>query len=379
MVGRCSKGRRRRTINNANNASTREQRSPSLRLPTPAASSGDAPERVEGDINANSGETITHNGTAIQTPAGDPLANDLTYFDPAAFGSPPSLGAWQLDDDINAGSLSCNDTVNFEDLESYLGLTQNKGAVPGANHNDGSLLPMNNDSVSMMNFFCNSPMDTSVAAAPIDLRPASKAIDQDISIKADSEDPFHALHVVFQHIILLETQLREAKRPVDELMHAAKKCIQQLRGVIQLESYERCNVFPNMMLAAADLIVLLYENIVPRLAPGGETVLQVSMVQDASFGRQCSADFRLGKFEADPEGAANVWRYLARGELKRMSGLVEAITVRRQERDGSQANSKTTARSAARTMACQHHVHACTLFWTGCRPLDCRGVRQSHP
>jgi hypothetical protein len=66
-------------------------------------------------------------------------------------------------------------------------------------------------------------------------------------------------------------------------------------------------------------------------------------VQDASFGRQCSADFRLGKFEADPEDAANVWRYLARGELKRMSGLVEAITVRRQERDGSQANSKTTA------------------------------------
>lgn len=344
MVGRCSKGRRRRTVNNANNVTTREQRSPSLRLPTPAASAGDAPERVETDSNAGCGDTITQNATSVQPPAGDSLANDLTFFDPVPFASPPSLGPWQLDEDISAGSLSCNDTVNFEELENYLDLTRNKGVTPGASNNEASLLPANNDSVSMMNFFCNSPMAThSGAAPPIDPQLAIKASDQGSSCNVASEDPFHALHVVFQHIVLLETQLREAKRPVDESMHAAKKCIQQLRGVIQLESYERCNVCPNMMLAAADLVILLYENIVPRLAPGGEAVLQASMAHGASSSGQSSADFRLGKFEADPEDAANVWRYLARGELKRMSSLVEAITARRQERDGGQENMKTTA------------------------------------
>ncbi|KAM0713947.1 hypothetical protein Q7P37_010910 [Cladosporium fusiforme] len=347
MVGRCSKRRRRRTTNNtehADNVTSRDQRSPSLRLPTPAASSGDPPEHVEVDSNSGGGDTTTHSGTSAQTPAGDTIANDLTFFDPDPFASPPSLGMWQLDQDINSGTISCNDTVNFEELENYLGLTRNKDVAPGASNNDGSLIPANHDSASMMNFFCNSPMNTiSPAAAPINPQPTSQADEQCGSSSVASDDPFHALHVVFQHIILLETQLREAKRPVDESMHAAKKCIQQLRGVIQLDSYERCNVCPNMMLAAADLIVLLYENIVPRLAPGGETMLQACTAQEASSGGQNSADFRLGKFEADPEDAANVWRYLARGELKRMSSLVEAITARRQGRDGAQANSKTTA------------------------------------
>jgi hypothetical protein len=339
MVGRCSKGRRRRLINNAKHVANREQRSPSLRLPTPAPSSDDGPERVDADSTTNGSNIITQNGTAVQTPAGGTLANDLIFFDPISLASPPSLGAWQLDEDVNAGNLSCNNTVNFEDLEHYLGFTRNASVVPDTSNSDGSLLPMNNDNLSMMNLFCDSP----TAAAPIDLQPTLKAVDQGSSSTGAADDPFHALHIIFQHIILLETQLREAKRPVDESMHAAKKCIQQLRGVIELESYERCNVCPRMMLAAADLVILLYENIVPRLAPGGETTLQASLAQDASPGGQGSADFRLGKFEADPEDAANVWRYLARGELKRMTGLVEAITSRPQGRDRRQANPKMTA------------------------------------
>jgi hypothetical protein len=339
MVGRCSKGRRRRIINHVNHVANSEQLSPSLRLPTPATSSDDGPERVNANSTTNGGNTITPNGTAVQAPAGGTLANDLTFFDPTSVTSPPSPGTWQLDEDVNAGSISCNDIVNFEDLEHYLGFTRNARVAPDTSNNVGSLLPTNNDNVSMTNLFFDSP----TAAAPIDLQPTSKAVDQGSSSTGAADDPFYALHVVFNHIVLLETQLRDTKRPVDELMHAAKKCIQQLRGVIQLESYGCCNVSPSMMLAAADLIILLYENIVPRLAPGGGMTLQASMAQDASFGGQASADFRLGKFEADPEDAANVWRYLARGELKRMSTLVEAITSHHQGRDGRQANPKTTA------------------------------------
>jgi hypothetical protein len=308
-------------------------------LPTPAASSDDGPERVDANSTTNGGNIITQNHAAVQTPAEGTLANGLIFFDPISLTFSPSLGAWHLDEDVNGGTLSCNDTVNFENFEHYLGFTPNASIAPDTINNDGSILAINNDNVSMMDPFCDSP----TAAAPIDLRPTSKAVNQGSSSTGAADDLFLALHVVFQHIVLLETQLREAKRPVDESIHAAKKCIQQLRGVIQLESYERCNVCPSMMLAAADLIILLYENIVPRLAPGGETTLQASTAQDASFGGTGSADVRLGKFEADPEDAANVWRYLARGELKRMSGLVEAITSRRPGRDRRQANPKTTA------------------------------------
>jgi hypothetical protein len=77
MVGRCSKGRRRRLINNAKHVANREQRSPSLRLPTPAPSSDDGPERVDADSTTNGSNIITQNGTAVQTPAGGTLANDL--------------------------------------------------------------------------------------------------------------------------------------------------------------------------------------------------------------------------------------------------------------------------------------------------------------
>lgn len=274
-------------------------------------------------------------------------------------GSYNVMGMPSLTDETGSvgNDMAIDNAPNFDDLNAYFNFTPGDCAalndssamdLPASARNDGASGP------SILSTTSANTLSSTTSVGAEQSPNASKTRDVDDG----SNDPLQALRICFDNIILLETQLLEDKRPVDELMHAGKTCAKQLRTVIQLDSYQRCAACPKLMLAAVDLIMMLYENITPRLAPTGDS--STLMGNGQKVPSDSSSGFRLGNFQADPEDAADVWRRLVLGELRRMSKLVDAMAARRQEMHRRQLNSRTLASYRSLLESLQQRIVALT-------------------
>ncbi|KAK4184503.1 hypothetical protein QBC35DRAFT_49078 [Podospora australis] len=172
----------------------------------------------------------------------------------------------------------------------------------------------------------------------------------------------HAVRTCFAKIALLESQLAQGKRPVDELMQAGKICAQQLQAVIKHETYSQCFACPMLIVTAVDLMTVLYETIFAQLSnsgssstegpgaalPGqetsnvaaGDTLLMYSTSPSTGL-------IQLGCFQPDPEDAARVWRHLILGELARLLQLVDSVAIPPRPHQGRGSNAPKNGGQAA--------------------------------
>ena len=311
--------------------------------------------------------TSSSSAQASNFPTSQPSqATDVTSGN-ASMTSPSTLDSWQaLDasDLFDLSPLTTDNVVNsaippgsatdFEDLDAFFNYEGNCGSA-SMNRSVTPLAPgTDNDSASansaIASLTSSSAGSSSALAAYAGSKQLSGASDG-CGIDLGPGDRLLALRVCFNKIASIETQLRQGKRAVDELMDAGQNCAQELFAAIQSDSYLQCAACPMLMLTAIELLTSLYEQVAPRLGLAGDSSSLTPMSNGTQSSDLYHSTLRLGRFQADPEDAADVWRHLMVGEVRRISRLLDAVATRRPEPHGYPRHSRAVA--SYRT-TCEH-------------------------
>ncbi|KAJ6142874.1 hypothetical protein N7471_002327 [Penicillium samsonianum] len=119
----------------------------------------------------------------------------------------------------------------------------------------------------------------------------------------------------------LEAELGNSGSSIDKIMHTVKASTKEIEQVIQSKQWHFLVIGPMLALVAIEVALILIESIVSRW---GSVCKNPSF--DLSTGdSQNPSALTLGQYRAESEEAVLIWRHIVLAELQRLRNLIEVL------------------------------------------------------
>ncbi|OGM51011.1 hypothetical protein ABOM_000279 [Aspergillus bombycis] len=309
MVGRCSKGRRRR------------KRGPDS---SPTATERTGPTERRGVVNSSQTGAFRHLSASADSSTGPdrvPIDLDLTpllNWDSGAGADPAGLSA---DGDSNMFFADRNPSATGDAFGGAL----NQLDVPSPTEDYTSGLHMA--------FLASSTIDrvhTTLPPTPYATttntatsRTSENMMQQQTTRAPVSSEKQTGIHILFNVMANLEAEIGDPGAKIDKIMHTVKTSTKEVQRVIQSRQWQLAVVCPMLALVAIEVALILIENIVARWSGSKNASLNSYSISD----QQSPRSLLLGEYRAESEEAGMIWRHIIIVELRRLRSLIEALGV----------------------------------------------------
>ncbi|KAE8371924.1 hypothetical protein BDV26DRAFT_298350 [Aspergillus bertholletiae] len=307
MVGRCSKGRRRR------------KRGPDSSPTATERTGSTAPRGVGNSTQMGVFQHLPASADSSTGPGRVPIDLDLT----------PLLN-WDSGTGADSAGLSADGDSNMFFADRNAPTT---GDVFGGALNQLDVPSPTEDYTSglHMAFVASSTIDHVHATLPPYATTASTAtprtsknILQKQTTRAPvSSDKQAGIHILFNVMTNLEAEIGDPGSKIDKIMHTVKTSTKEVQRVIQSRQWELAVVGPMLALVAIEVALILIEDIVSRWSSSKNASLNSYSISD----QQIPRSLILGEYRAESEEATIIWRHIIIVELRRLGRLIEALGV----------------------------------------------------
>lgn len=325
MVGRCSKGPRRRkapTSTEITDVTSRDSNSDSTVLnvvrgssqegsnrPLPASvfsSTGSNGAQLDLDLS----EILNWNPSSAPGPAESRSTgnSNVLFADPVV--SPT--------DEFRYAISQLDIPISTDEYTSRLETGQAMGFVPSSTINPVSTaLP---------------PTPDEIAVGPGIACTSDSLQQQQTSSLLGSVDSKSEICTLFHIMSNLEAELGNSGSSIDRIMHTVKASTKEIQQVIQSTQWHLVVIGPMLALVAIEVALILIESIVSRW--GG---FCKSSSLDLSTGDSQNLDpLTLGHYRAESEEAVLIWRQVVLAELQRLRNLIELLGEGLEDQSGRQ-------------------------------------------
>ncbi|EGD93453.1 hypothetical protein TESG_00998 [Trichophyton tonsurans CBS 112818] len=278
MVGRCSKGRRRRKRSKDEVALDSDMR---------AASTARQACLLQGSV------------IEPTSPIDPDLASLLDWESYQASG----LGGQYTNRDVNLTASTTEDALGAV-------LSQLDAAIPADDHSFGQQSSLTSSSSA------TSPAYPALPLTPCITATIAPSISENMEQEETPEETGNpnnetSLHVLFQVMSNLEAEMSDPNSSIDKAMHTVKTSIKEVQSIVQSRQWKTPVVGLMLALVVIDVALILIENVVSRWSHLGN--------------RQVSGSLILGLYRAENEETTAIWGHIIMIELKRLQKLIEVL------------------------------------------------------
>ncbi|GAB1199528.1 hypothetical protein APSETT444_008878 [Aspergillus pseudonomiae] len=309
MVGRCSKGRRRRKRGSDSSLTATERTGPT------------APRGVGNSTQTGAFRHLPASADSSTGANRVPIDLDLTPLLNWDSGTGPDPAGLCADGDSNILFADHNATTTGDVFGGALSQLD----IPSPTEDCTSGLHMA--------FVASSTIDrvhttlpltpyatTANTATP---RTSENILQEQITNTPVSSDKHTGIHILFNVITNLEAEIGDPGSKIDKIMHTVKTSTKAVQRVTQSRQWQLAVVGPMLALVAIEVALILIENIVSRWSGSTNANLNSYSIND----QQSPRALLLGEYRAESEEAAMIWRHVIIVELRRLRRLIEALGV----------------------------------------------------
>ncbi|KAJ5706079.1 hypothetical protein N7536_001768 [Penicillium majusculum] len=315
IVGRCSKGPRRRkapTNTEIMDVTSRDSNSDSTVLKVVRGSSQEGSNRP---LSASVFSSTGSNGAQLDLDLSEILNwNPSSAPDPAESRSTGNSNVLFADpvvsptDEFRYAISQLDIPLPTDKHTSRLETGQDMGFVPSSTMNPVSTaLP---------------PTPDEIAVGP-GIACTSDSLQHQTSSLLGSVDSKPEICTLFHIMSNLDAELGNSGSSIDRIMHTIKASTKEIQQVIQSTQWHLVVIGPMLALVAIEVALILIESIVSRWGGGG--VCKSSSL-DLSTGDSQNLDpLTLGHYRAESEEAVLIWRQVVLAELQHLRNLIELL------------------------------------------------------
>lgn len=318
MVGRCSKGRRRRKRSTgeaiAGGGTHGPAASPASTEQTSSTTQNDGVNnsrvRTYKPLQTSTDSSNDADRDAIDL-AIDPLLNwDDSYAGPDTTGLCANNSS-MLFADRNGSTVD----ETFGEALDQLGIPS-----PADEYSTGLQMPFVGSSSSVGSANVTLPLTPyATTATP---RTSENLVPSHGNRATGSFDRKACIHVLFNVMSNLEAEISDPNATIDKIMHTVKTSTKEIEHSMQSRQLQIAFVGPMLALVAIEVALILIESIVCRWTGAKPTGLDSSL----SNHRNPRA-LLLGQYRAESDEASLIWKHVIIVELQRLLRLVEALSV----------------------------------------------------
>lgn len=304
MVGRCSKGRRRRktaTNTDITDVTSRDSNSDSTVLNGVRSSSQEVFYRpLPASANSSTGSNraqLDLDLTAIFN------WNPYSAPDPAEFAD----HIMSPTDEFGHAISQLDIPISTDGYASRLETGLEMAFVPSSTIDcDSTALP---------------PTPDEIVVGPEIACTSDSLHQQQTSSLPENVDSKPEICTLFHIMSNLEAELGNSGSSIDKIMHTVKASTKEIQRVIQSKQWHLVVIGPMLALVAIEVALILIESIVSRWG----SVCKNSSFDLSTGDSQNPPALTLGQYRAESEEAVLIWRHIVLAELQRLRNLIEVL------------------------------------------------------
>lgn len=316
MVGRCSKGRRRRkrSADEPADGHATRRRGPEL---SPAAT--DTSITSKSCVVRDDG--IPHNFQPVPVsttpPAGQPCTTVNTNLAPLL-----NWDSYSWSDAAGLRSEMLFAHRNATVTESAFGCSPNQSDLVASTENFASGFQMGFETSPIVDEVPSAlPLTPySVSSSTASTRTAEVKTTPQSTHNPGKADNKKCMSALFEVMSDLEAELSDPHSSIDKIMHTVKTSTKEVQRVTQLRQWQLTITGPMLALVAIELALILIENIVSEWK-----IDKVDSCEKATSDLQNPRALLLGHYRAESKEAVLVWRHIITVELRRLRKLVDML------------------------------------------------------
>ncbi|KAB8228284.1 uncharacterized protein BDW43DRAFT_291623 [Aspergillus alliaceus] len=138
-----------------------------------------------------------------------------------------------------------------------------------------------------------------------------------------SSDKQTGISILFNVMTNLEAEIGDPGSSIDKIMYTVKTSTKEVQRVIQSRQRQLAVIGPMLALVAIEVALILIEHIISRYSSSKNTSLNNYSISD----QQNPRALLLGQYRAESEEAAIIWRHITIVELQRLHRLIEVLRI----------------------------------------------------